>query len=385
MTQPRSVVELAQALVRIPSVNPHGDPGTDGVGEGAIAEWLAVFLRSIGAEVELREVLPGRPNVIARWPVEEEEGTRGARRTGERQGKPRVLFAPHTDTVSVGGMTIDPFGGEVRDGKLWGRGASDTKGPMASMLWALRENRDRLAGLGHEIWFAGLMSEETDQHGSRALAREERFDFVIAGEPTGLDVVHTHKGSAFFNLRTRGKAGHATRPDLGDNAIDKMLDVLGVIRTEFGAEFAQQIHPVLGASTLSIGTIRGGTKTNVIPDECEASVDMRFVPGHYQPELITRFHQRLELVCPGLEVSAIPAPPLYTDPTHPLIVKLGECGAKPVGAPWFCDACYFAERGMPAVALGPGSIAQAHTKDEWIAVDDLEKGVAFFRRFLDLL
>ena len=369
MNLPRSVVELAQALVRIPSVNPHGDPGTDGVGEQRVAEWLADFLRGIGAEVELREVLPGRPNVVARWP-------------GDRAGKPRLLFAPHTDTVSVGGMTIDPFGGEVREGKLWGRGACDTKGPMASMLWALREMREELPGLGHEIWFAGLMSEEASQHGSRALAAAERFDFVIVGEPTGLDVVHTHKGSAFLYLTTRGRAAHAARPDLGENAIAKMLDVLAVVRTEIAADFAMQRDPVLGASTLSIGTIRGGSKTNIIPDLCEVSVDMRFVPSHYHAKIIDEFRERLQRGCPDLEVSADPAPPLLTDPSHPMIAKLGECGAKPVGAPWFCDACFFAERGMPAVALGPGSIAQAHTKDEWIAVADLEKGVEFFEAFL---
>ena len=369
MNSPRTVVELAQALVRIPSVNPHGDPGTDGVGEQRVAEWLADFLRGIGAEVELREVLPGRPNVVARWP-------------GDRAGKPRLLFAPHTDTVSVGGMTIDPFGGEVREGKLWGRGACDTKGPMASMLWALREMRGELPGLGHEIWFAGLMSEEASQHGSRALAAAERFDFVIVGEPTGLDVVHTHKGSAFLYLTTRGRAAHAARPDLGENAIAKMLDVLAVVQTEIAADFAMQRDPVLGASTLSIGTIRGGSKTNIIPDLCEVSVDMRFVPSHYHAKIIDEFRERLQRGCPDLEVSADPAPPLLTDPAHPMIAKLGECGAKPIGAPWFCDACFFAERGMPAVALGPGSIAQAHTKDEWIAVADLEKGVEFFEAFL---
>ena len=372
MNPPRSVIELAQALVRIPSVNPHGDPGTEGVGEKRIAEWLAEFLHGLGARVELREVLPGRPNVVAHWP-------------GDHAGKPRLLFAPHTDTVSVDGMTIDPFSAELRDGKIWGRGASDTKGPMAAMLWALRETRERLPALGHEIWFAGLMSEETSQHGSRALAREERFDFVIVAEPTGLDVVHTHKGSAFFYLTTRGVAAHAARPDLGENAIAKMLDVLAVVRTEFAAEFAAQRDPVLGESTLSIGTIRGGSKTNIIPDRCEVSVDMRFVPAHYRPEIIDEFRERLRRVCPDLEVKADPAPPLLTDPAHPLIAKLGECGAKPIGAPWFCDACFFAERGMPAVALGPGSIAQAHTKDEWIAVEDLERGVEFFRRFLGAL
>ena len=369
MNSPRSVVELAQALVRIPSVNPHGDPGTDGVGEKQIAEWLAEFLRGIGAEVELREVLPNRPNVVARW-------------ASDRAGKPRVLFAPHTDTVSVEGMTIDPFGAEVREGKIWGRGASDTKGPMAAMLWALREMRDELPKLGHEIWFAGLMSEETSQHGSRALAAEERFDFVIVGEPTGLDVVHTHKGSAFLYLTTRGRAAHAARPDLGENAIAKMLAVLEIVQTEIAADFAMQRDAVLGESTLSIGTIRGGSKTNIIPDLCEVSVDMRFVPAHYRPEIIGEFRERLQRVCPDLEVRADPAPPLLTDPSHPLIAKLGECGAKPVGAPWFCDACFFAERGMPSVAVGPGSIAQAHTKDEWIAVADLEKGVEFFEAFL---
>ncbi|EDY19889.1 peptidase M20 [Chthoniobacter flavus Ellin428] len=372
MSAPRNVVELLQELVRIPSVNPHGDPGTDGIGEARMAGYLAEFLRDIGAEVELREVLLDRPNVVARWP-------------GDRAGKPRVLLAPHTDTVSVGGMSIAPFSGELRDGKIWGRGASDTKGPMASMLWALKENREKLSGLEHEIWFAGLMSEEADQHGSRALAAQEHFDFVIAAEPTGLEVVHTHKGSAFFNLRTTGRAGHASRPDLGSNAIDKMLDALAIVRTEFAAEFAQQRDPVLGCSTLSIGTIRGGTKTNIIPDFCEATVDMRFVPAHYQPGIMERFGQRLKQVCPDIEVSSTPAPPLYTDPSHPLIAKLGECGAKPVGAPWFCDACFFAERGMPAVALGPGSIAQAHTRDEYIAVADLEAGVEFFGRFIGKL
>lgn len=369
MTAPCSVVELCQALVRIPSVNPHGSPGTAGVGEKAIAEWLADFLAGCGAQVELREVLPDRPNVVAHWP-------------GDRAGKSRVLFAPHTDTVSVEGMSIDPFGAELRDGKAWGRGASDTKGPMAAMLWALRESRKLLPKLGHEIWFAGLMSEEAEQHGSRALAAEERFDFVIAGEPTSLDVVHTHKGSAFLNLTTRGRAGHASRPELGDNAIGKMLSVLDLVRTELAADFAAQRDPMLGTSTLSIGTVRGGSKTNVIPDHCEASVDLRFVPAHFRPTIIDEIAARLRRVCPELEVAATPSPPLFTDPSHPLIAKLGECGARPVGAPWFCDACFFAERGMPAIALGPGSIEQAHTKDEWIAVADLERGLEFFRAFL---
>jgi acetylornithine deacetylase/succinyl-diaminopimelate desuccinylase-like protein len=372
MISPRSVVELAQALVRIPSVNPQGSHSLENTGEKRIAEWLAMFLEGLGAQVELREVLPNRPNVVAHWP-------------GDRRGKPKLLFAPHTDTVGVEGMSIDPFGGELRDGRIWGRGASDTKGSMAAMLWALRDARERLPGLSHEIWFAGLMSEETSQHGSKALAAQERFDFVIAGEPTELNVVHTHKGSAFLDLTTHGVAGHAASPQLGENAIGKMLHVLQFIRDELAPEFAKQTDAVLGSSTLSIGTIRGGTKTNVIPDRCTASVDLRFVPAHFRTTIVEEIGARLRRVCPDLEFSATPAPPLRTDPTHPLIATLQECGSKLVGAPWFCDACYFAERGMPAIALGPGSIAQAHTKDEFIRVEELERGAAFFSSFLGKL
>ena len=317
-------------------------------------------------------MLPGRPNVVARFP-------------SDRPGKPRVLLAPHTDTVSVLGMTIPPFAAELRDGKIWGRGASDTKGPMAAMLWALRQMRERLPALGHEIWFAGLASEEAGLHGSRALAAEERFDFVIAAEPTNLEVVHTHKGAGFLQLRTQGLAAHAARPELGTNAIVKMLDVLAWVRGGLAAEFAAQRDPVLGPPTLSVGTIRGGSKSNIIPDACEASIDLRLIPAQWAAGLVETLPDRLRAVCPGIEVTLVSAPPLHTDPAHPLIALLEACGAPAVGAPWFCDACSFAQQGMPAVALGPGTIAQAHTKDEFIAVADLERGVEFFRDFLGRL
>src|SRR5437763_473167 len=122
MSTPQNVVELLQALVRIPSVNPHGNAGVERPGEQACAEFVAEFLRFCGASAELREVESGRPNVVGIFPA-------------DKSGKPRLLFAPHLDTVSVSGMTIDPFAAELRDGKIWGRGASDTKGPMAAMLW----------------------------------------------------------------------------------------------------------------------------------------------------------------------------------------------------------------------------------------------------------
>jgi len=360
-----SSVALLGELIRTPSVNPEGDPGVGDPGEALIALRLKKILLELGAEVSLREVLPGRPNVVARFP-------------SDRPGKPRLLLAPHTDTVSVAGMTIHPFSGELKDGRVWGRGASDTKGPMAAMLCALARVRERIPMLGHEIWFAGLMGEESGQHGAKALASEEKFDFVIVGEPTGLKTVYAHKGSLWVTMACRGKAVHASTPERGDNAIYKMTAAVEAIRKHVISDFSNRQHSLLGNSTLSIGTIRGGSKTNIVPDYCEASIDIRTVPGE-DPLRIINLLQRS---APGVEISHQGSPPLFTDPDHPLIRSLSALGALPVGAPWFCDAAVFSANGMPAVALGPGSITQAHTADEWIEISDLEEGVDFFTKFL---
>ena len=363
-----SVVDLLQQLIRIPSVNPDGDPGTDQTGEGRCAQFIADFLTTHGAQAELHEILPGRPNIVARFP-------------SDRPGKPRILFAPHTDTVSVAGMTIDPFAAELRDGRIWGRGASDTKGSIAAMLDALAACKDFIPRLPYEIWFAGLMSEETDQHGSHALAHSEKFDFVMVGEPTDLQIVHTHKGSLRLHLEACGMAAHSSSPQLGKNAIEPVLDALVLIRGEFQRAFGSLTHPILGPATMNIGTIRGGSKVNIVPESCSAWVDFRILPG--QP--IAEWLEDIKRQCPDVEFTARTASSLYTDPEHALIKTLRSLGARLVGAPWFCDAAPFAEIGTPAIAIGPGSIAQAHRADEWIAVSDLEEGGRFFRQFLNQL
>jgi acetylornithine deacetylase/succinyl-diaminopimelate desuccinylase-like protein len=357
------VAELTSRLVRIPSVNPDGDPGTDQVGEARIADFLGEFLTGLGAEVSLREVFPGRPNVVARFPA-------------DRPGKPRLLLAPHTDTVSVAGMTIDPFGGEILDGKVRGRGTTDTKGPMAAMLHALSTCSNKLPSLSHEIWFAGLMGEETGLHGSRALAASDHFDFVIAGEPTDLKTVATHKGSTRWVLKTTGRAVHSSTPDEGENAIDAAIDALTWLKARF-ADIARP-HPTLGPPTLSVGIFRGGSKINIVPDQCHVEIDMRTTPDFPADELAASFQDQW----PHIRLEIDGAPSLDTDLSHPLIQKLNALGAPPATAPWFCDAASFAAQGTPAIALGPGSIKQAHVADEWISIAALENGTDLFSRLL---
>jgi acetylornithine deacetylase/succinyl-diaminopimelate desuccinylase-like protein len=357
--------DLLRALIRIPSVNPDGDPGTTRTGEKDCANFVAEFLRSCDAETSLEDALPGRPNVIGRFP-------------SRAKRKPRLLLAPHTDTVSVMGMTIDPFAGELRDGKIWGRGASDTKGSMAAMLVALRECRDILPDLSHEIWFAGLAGEEAGQQGARALAAKEKFDFAIVGEPTRLQMVNTHKGAVWLTLRAHGRAAHASTPQNGENAIEKIMDALEYVRRELRTSFASQTDNTLGAPTFSIGTIQGGSKINIVPDFCEARIDIRTVPGQDLLPFLDALAQRF----PSLEIVRRISGPLWTDPAHPLIGVLESCGSQRAGAPWFCDAAVLSEGGTPAIALGPGSIEQAHTADEWISVADLDAGAEFFKRLL---
>lgn len=371
---PQSVVELLQALVRIPSVNPDGDPGTPHTGEEACARYISSFLWHSGAETFLDEVSTGRPNVIGCYPT-------------EGSSKPRILFAPHTDTVSVGGMTIDPFGGELRDGKIWGRGASDTKGSAAAMLWALYEMRAEIPTLPVEVHFVGFMSEESAQLGSQHFAKHHgRYDLALVGEPTSLKTVFRHKGCLWADVHTTGVAVHGATPELGVNAIVKMSRLVQALDTEFRDLLAEAggADEWLGVSTINLGMIQGGTRSNIVADACKLRVDIRTTPGLAKAggamQLLSDFvarHDETAHVTAASEAFC-----LDTDPANPFIQKLMSAGADLSGAPWFCDAAFLAVAGTPAIAIGPGSIAQAHTKDEFIAVKDLEEGVAFFKRFL---
>ncbi len=378
---PSSVIELTQALVRIPSVNPDGDPGTAHTGEKECAEFVARFLEHSGAEAFLDEVQPGRPNVIGRYPSQP---------LPDGRKKPRIVFGPHTDTVGVGGMVIDPFGGEVRDGRVWGRGASDTKGPMATMLWALHELRHEIPALPVEVHFAGFMSEESAQLGSQHFAQTHGpYDFAIIAEPTDLKTVFRHKGCVWADVHTSGVAAHGATPERGENAIVKMARLITALEDEFRDLLAEAggADAWLGCSTLNIGIIHGGTRSNIVPEACVLRLDMRTTPGLQKHggalALVRDFIARHD---PSASVTVTTeAFPLDTDPDDPFVKKLVSCGAALTGAPWFCDAAFLAAAGTPSVAVGPGSIAQAHTKDEFISVADLENGVRFFRAFFQSL
>jgi acetylornithine deacetylase len=368
------VVSLLQALIRIPSVNPDNSPGTSQTGEAAIANFLRDWLEAIGATVTLEEILPGRPNLIARF--------------APLDGRPRILFGPHLDTVGVAHMSIDPFGGEIRDGKIWGRGASDTKGSMAAMLIALARHRDQLASMPVAIDFVAFMGEESGQWGSKHFAKDHgaNYTFAMAGEPTSMEIVHLTKGSLWATLRATGRAAHSSQPERGDNAILKLAKGILEIERSLGATLASFTHPTLGHSTLNIGLIRGGSRPNIVPDLAEAELDIRVTPS------LAKSGGGLKLLRDCIDQLTLPVelinphenPPMETSADHPMIQCLLKTsgGTKLASAPWFSDAAHLSHGGIPSVCIGPGSIDQAHTADEHIDIDALKQGADFFTEFV---
>jgi acetylornithine deacetylase/succinyl-diaminopimelate desuccinylase-like protein len=374
---PTNVTELLQKLIRIPSVNPDGDPGTDQTCEANLAAWLTPWLAELGYKVTLEEIKPHRPNLIARAPGS--------------MDRPRILLGPHLDTVGVGGMSIDPFSGELRDGCIWGRGASDTKGPMAAMLWSLYECRDLLESLPVAVDFVGFMAEESGQWGSKEFAARYGgdYEFALVGEPTSLDLVHVTKGALWATLEAEGVAAHSSQPERGDNAILKLTRCLDLLDRELREDLTAYVHPILNHPTLNIGVIAGGTRANIVPAHAEAQIDIRTVPQLIETQSALAFVEQFlaKHQLPLTISNTVENPPMEVAADHPWMQRILEVhpSSKAVGAPWFSDAAHLSAAGLPSICIGPGSIDQAHTKDEFISKTDLEDGAAWFTALLKSL
>jgi acetylornithine deacetylase/succinyl-diaminopimelate desuccinylase-like protein len=367
--------QLLAELIALPSVNPAVLPAGDPrAGERRIAEFLAAIAGAAGLDVELRKVLPNRPNVLARL-------------APSRRTLHRLLLAPHLDTI--GGDTDAAFQPQRKTGRLHGRGACDTKGSVAAMISALtRVARSGPRPERTEIVFAGLVDEESGQAGSRALtASGFTADLAIVGEPTRLRVVTAHKGDLWLRLETRGRAAHGSRPELGDNAVHRMTRIVDLLETTYAAALRQRRHPLLGHGTVNVGTIGGGTQPNIVPDRCVISLDRRTLPGETDAGVRRELRQLLKLhrlEARILNLRGAPCPPMETDTRLPFVRRfLRHAGQRrPIGAHYFCDAAVLAEAGIPSVVFGPGDIAQAHTADEWISLRQLEDATALLERFI---
>jgi acetylornithine deacetylase/succinyl-diaminopimelate desuccinylase family protein len=374
------VVALARKLVSIPSVNPvlADDPAI--AGERRLAEYLAEYLRQRGFRVDFHEAIRGRPNLVATY--------------GPSSPAHRLVIEAHLDTQGVHGMTVPPFEGVIRDGRLYGRGACDMKGPMAAAL--VNFTPEVLAALnkaGVQLTFIAAIGEETGNLGAIELADAGiGGDEIIVLEPTDLHIVHAHKGAFWFEVEVKGRAAHGSNPDKGLSAIQGMSRVIERLYQQTAAVPLR--NDVLGAATVNVGIIRGGTSINIVPDRCVIEVDRRTLPGENSDAILAEVRACLaELVASGILVQGDvrrikEGVPFQTTAASPLVrrlsLALGDHGVVPVteGAGWYSDAGPFSRTCRDVAVFGPGSIRQAHTADEYIEIDELIRGAAIMHSLL---
>jgi acetylornithine deacetylase len=366
---------LAAELVRIDSVNPDLEAG--GGGEAAIAAVVAERLREMGAEVEVLEHAPGRCSVVGRF-----RGAGGGR---------SLMLNAHLDTVGVAGMDA-PFSGEIRAGRLYGRGAYDMKGSLAACLATARTLRECGSPLRGDLLVAAVADEENASVGTAAVAARYPVDAAIVAEPTALRLCAAHKGFAWVEVETRGRAAHGSRPDLGVDANLPMGRVLAALEELERELRTRPPHPLLGAPSLHAATVQGGSGPSTYAERCRLLVERRTVPGESGASVMEEVEallERLRRTDASLEVSArllLAREPFEAQPGSDIGAAVeraaaGVLGATPerVGEGFWMDAALLAAAGADTAVIGPDG-AGAHAAEEWVDLASLEQLVEILVR-----
>jgi acetylornithine deacetylase len=350
-------IQFLHDLVAIDSVNPDLVPG--GAGEAAIAHYIAETLSRAGLEVRLQEVVPGRPNVIAR-----------ARGTG---GGPTLILNGHTDTVTVAGMT-DPHIPRIEGNRLYGRGSFDMKAGVAACMDAtIRAMQIPRRG---DVLFTAVVDEEYASIGTEALLREYHGDAVIVTEPSDLDIGIAHKGFAWYAVDVHGVAAHGSQPTLGVDAIVKAGRFLTHIEA-LDLRIRQGNHPLLGGGSIHASLITGGQELSSYPAHCRIWLERRTIPQESHDvctaqlqAIITELQQADATFKATLHVDLARAP-FEISADAPLVHLVRgwaqhHTGRLPdlTGSFGWMESALFAQAGIPAVIFGPGGDG-AHAIEEW--------------------
>lgn len=371
MSAPLDPVQLTLDLVRIPSVSP--DLSADG-GEATIVRHVAGLLEQIGIQPELQPVDGQRCNVIGVLP-------------GTAPGM--LVFEAHLDTVPMPTVPCVP---RLEDGRVWGRGACDTKASVAAMLTALEQlttdPRPRPT-----VVFAGVVDEEYVMRGAAALAdRLAGADGIVIGEPTNLRPVRAHNGCLRFEVRVRGITAHSSKAYLGRNAIVDAARLVVALEEQLGVALLSRPHVLTGSGLLTATEISGGTAPNVVPDACTVRFDRRLTPGETPASAL----EEVDAVVTALGASHglvadrrdpwLLLPSVEMTPGHPLVTlaeaacsdALGE-PVRSSGVPYCTDANVLTGQGqIPSIVLGPGSIDQAHAPVEWVDAEEIRRAVPLY-------
>ena len=373
-------VALAAALVRADSRNPALAHGA--AGEAEAARVLAEWLRARGLRVDVHEVAPGRPNVVARAG----RGEPGAR---------SLMLNGHLDTVGVDGMTHAPFAAERRGARLYGRGAADMKGGLAAMC-AAAARAHAADALACEVIVATVVDEEMESAGTRALLEQGvRASAAIVGEPTGLAICPAHRGFAWVTVTVRGRAAHGSRYDLGVDAITGaglLLAELDAYQRDVLARRAE--HPLLGRASLHASLIEGGSGVSTYAERCVLTIERRTLPGERAADALAEARDawsRVRARRPELDATVEPGfaqPASEVAADAPVVRSLGTALAaagEPVriaGMTAWTDAALLNAAGVPAICFGPGDIGLAHAAEEYVDTGEIERATAVLQRMV---
>jgi acetylornithine deacetylase len=355
---------LLRDLVAIDSVNPSLVPGAKG--EGVAAEAVAAHMRKLGLDVHLQEAAPGRPNVIGVL-------------DGSSPGR-SLMFCGHIDTVGVEGMR-SPFDPREIDGRLYGRGSQDMKGGIAAMIDAARVASERGLRAGRLI-VAVVVDEEYESIGADALVREWSADAAVVTEPTDLQIGVAHKGFAWLEIETRGRAAHGSRPADGVDAIVRMGRVLGQLEGLDRQLQSRSPHPKLGVASLHASIITGGRELSSYPDSCRLQMERRTIPGESDstPDVEVRSClERLrseDATFDSIARVGFARPPYEIAEDHPVPEALARAAratgvnAARVGMSFWTDAAVLGAAGTPSVLFGPGG-AGLHSTEEYVKMAEV--------------
>ncbi len=367
-------------LVRINSINPALEAG--GPGETEIAAYVARALRALRLEVSTHEPEPGRVSVVGRL-----DGSAGS-------GGPSLMLNAHMDTVGVAGMP-EPFSGAVRDGKLYGRGSYDMKGSLAACLGAAKALADAGAPFQGSLFIAGVADEENASLGTADLVRRYRLDAAIVTEPTHLEICLAHKGFAWIEVTTEGRAAHGSRPDLGVDANMAMGKILARL-----AELEQELrgrapHPLVGPPSLHAGVLQGGTAPSVYAASSKLTIERRMIPGETEDQVVReiagiiaalsredpsfRATHRLTLAREPFEVSRDAK--IVRSVARAVETELKTKPRYGGQTPWM-DSALLAAAGVETVVIGPTG-AGAHAAEEWVDVESVVKLTAVLARAVE--
>lgn len=369
MVNKNRLIRLTRKLIRINSENPPGD-------ESRIAGFVRSYLNGLGLKTKIYEFQKRRSNLVAILEA--------------KTNKRSLLITPHLDTVPAGrSWKKEPFSGQIQDNRIYGLGATDCKGNVASAIEAINSIVEDKAALNYTLIFAATADEESGSSlGLIPLLEKDILtpDAAVVLDADDFGIITTQKGLIHLKVKLQGRRAHGAYPDRGVNAIDIALDIISQIRTH---KFSYRKNKYLRPPTVNIGTIRGGDKVNIVADWCEFELDFRFLPASPAKGLLREIRniikkrtKRFKIEIEGIQQ------PYRIDENHPLVAHLKRAlkkfKIKPLirGSEGATVITFFQRKEIPAVAWGFGSGSCAHMADEYVKIDNLYKGALVLEEFL---